>query len=297
VRSCAALLDAAPDTTTANDELVLLRPGKHVIAPLVLVHPIGGQVSCYLSLVNHLNYPGPVYGLQKCDHTLDTVEHMAQRYIDKIRQGCGALPRVILGWSFGGVVAYEMARRLTDVGEKVDVIMLDSFNPGALSPQLSQDDDVTQPLQLMQLLQDMGVACDDVDSRLQHKPMSQLLPMALQLGQSQGVFATDYGVADLTAQFALMRANDSAFYRYRPQAGGDAHLLRAAKGPNIEANGWQNLPAKLSVFNVEDDHFGLIRGQGLLQTTLLVNHIIQSILSPNDDILPCAEIIGGALAG
>ena len=66
---------------------------------------------------------------------LPTVEQLAQSYIREMRdvQPCG--PYQLLGSSFGGVVAFEMARQLGAAGERVQLLaMLDSFAPGFSRP-------------------------------------------------------------------------------------------------------------------------------------------------------------------
>ena len=47
---------------------------------------------------------------------MDDVEILAERYAGEIEGLLEAGPVVLAGWSLGGVIAYEMARRITAKG-------------------------------------------------------------------------------------------------------------------------------------------------------------------------------------
>ncbi|MFI0192485.1 amino acid adenylation domain-containing protein [Streptomyces sp. NPDC017082] len=85
--------------------------------PLFLVHPLGGHVLCYVRLARHLPDDQPVYALQAAGtvpgtEPLDSVSELAASYLKAMRRACPDGPYVIGGWSFGGFVAFEMARQL-----------------------------------------------------------------------------------------------------------------------------------------------------------------------------------------
>ena len=99
--------------------------------PLFLVHPIGGNVLCYLNLVKHLPFDQPVYALQAAGAEpgatpLCTMSELAASYIAAIRRVCPEEQYNIGGWSFGGYVAVEMARQLADE-ELARLILLDTI--------------------------------------------------------------------------------------------------------------------------------------------------------------------------
>jgi thioesterase domain-containing protein len=100
-------------------------------APVFLVHGVGGTVLSYRELAARL---GPDHaclgvearGIDDREPPLDCVEAMAAAYIDEIR-GNGAPPVWLLaGWSFGGVVAFEMSIQLGRAGSPVRAALLDS---------------------------------------------------------------------------------------------------------------------------------------------------------------------------
>ncbi|HEU0078664.1 MAG TPA: amino acid adenylation domain-containing protein, partial [Longimicrobiaceae bacterium] len=86
-------------------------------APLFFVHPVGGDVLCYAPLARHLDAGQPFYalrsrGLDGGEPPRATVEAMAADYLDAMRAVQPRGPYRLGGWSMGGVVAWEMARRL-----------------------------------------------------------------------------------------------------------------------------------------------------------------------------------------
>ncbi|MDC9590391.1 amino acid adenylation domain-containing protein [Xenorhabdus sp. XENO-10] len=100
--------------------------------PLFFIHPMGGNVLSYLRLVNHFPEDQPFYALQA--HGVDagstplsTVQEQATNYLEAIRQIQPRGPYSIGGWSYGGFVAFEMARQLKEAGEEVaDLFVLDT---------------------------------------------------------------------------------------------------------------------------------------------------------------------------
>ncbi|MEM9457628.1 MAG: amino acid adenylation domain-containing protein [Myxococcota bacterium] len=99
--------------------------------PLVLAHPVGGNVLCYTELARGLGM-GPVLGLQAQGvepgaSPLTSIEAMAQTYLEALAARGIEGPLSLGGWSLGGVVAYEMARQLEAAGTPpARVVMIDS---------------------------------------------------------------------------------------------------------------------------------------------------------------------------
>jgi thioesterase domain-containing protein len=97
--------------------------------PLFCVHPAGGTVFRYADLARHLGDDQPVHAFQAVGvadgaEPLETVDAMAARYLDAMREARPHGPYVVAGWSAGGVVALEMARRLRAEGEAVPLLVL-----------------------------------------------------------------------------------------------------------------------------------------------------------------------------
>jgi amino acid adenylation domain-containing protein len=112
-------------TAPATDSpLVLLGAGTSKKPPLFCIHALGGTLFNYYDLVRRLGADRSIYGLQSCgingsQQPLDRVEDMASYYIKSIQTIQPHGPYFVLGYSFGGIVAFEMARQLAELGERV----------------------------------------------------------------------------------------------------------------------------------------------------------------------------------
>ncbi|MGW3210311.1 amino acid adenylation domain-containing protein [Streptomyces sp. NPDC001135] len=95
--------------------------------PLFCVHGAGGLSWPYSTLLQHIGAEFPVYGLQARGldgrgdiHT--SVEEMAADYVARIRTVQPTGPYHLVGWSFGALVAHEIATLLTEAGERVALL-------------------------------------------------------------------------------------------------------------------------------------------------------------------------------
>ncbi|MFC3051560.1 non-ribosomal peptide synthetase [Kordiimonas pumila] len=102
---------------------------NHADKPLFLLHPIGGEVSCYLPLVKQLPPELSVYGIRVPEgENLSSVPDMAKRYLNAIKSVQPEGPYRIAGWSFGGLLAYEVAGLLSANQDEVSFVgLLDSY--------------------------------------------------------------------------------------------------------------------------------------------------------------------------
>jgi len=127
------------DTKVSSSSLVPLQT-QGTKPPFFCVHPAGGHVFYYLELSQYLGNDIPFYGLQaqgfnEGEEVLTKVEDMAEFYIKTIREFQPEGPYQIGGWSFGGVVAFEMAQQLVQQGQEVSLLaLLDPWVPILLDP-------------------------------------------------------------------------------------------------------------------------------------------------------------------
>ncbi len=105
--------------------------------PFYCVHGVGGNILEFMDLARHISADQPLYGIQAIGLNGDvprqnlTVEEMAKHYIREIREFQPEGPYYIGGSSFGGRVAYEMARQLVADGQQVALLgLFDTYGPG-----------------------------------------------------------------------------------------------------------------------------------------------------------------------
>ena len=109
--------------------LQAVRPAGHQ-PPFFYAHGVFGDVSSLRNLAEHLGEgEQPLYGLeaiglrsgQEPDRTM---EAMAARYVAAIRQVQPSGPYYLGGFCFGGVLAYEMACQLAQMGERIALLAI-----------------------------------------------------------------------------------------------------------------------------------------------------------------------------
>jgi thioesterase domain-containing protein len=117
----AELLEA--EDTPQFPTVTLLRDGRQEPA-IFFTHGLGSNVLDLYQTVKHLDISNPVYGLQAKgsdlkSEPLSKVADMADFYVAAIQKTRPHGPYFLIGYSFGGVVMFETARRLTAKGERV----------------------------------------------------------------------------------------------------------------------------------------------------------------------------------
>jgi len=92
--------------------------------PIFIVHGAGLNVLLYSSLSQHLKSDRPIYafqakGLDGKQKFATSLEEMSEDYILEMKKIQPTGPYMLLGFSLGGFVAFEMARKLTENGDNV----------------------------------------------------------------------------------------------------------------------------------------------------------------------------------
>ena len=122
-------------TQADRSTVVPLRSLHGGCPPLFLIHGVGGNVLGFYSIAKLLESAQPVYGIQAQalipgKQAVLRLEEMAAQYIEDMREACPQGPYHLLGFSFGGLVAYEIAQQLHAAGIQVGLVgMLDTRQP------------------------------------------------------------------------------------------------------------------------------------------------------------------------
>ncbi len=125
---------ASAPASGAFTPVLAIRPAGDA-APLFCVHGGVGFGLPYAGLAQHLDERRPVYALQSEGIAPDAVwdrprdvRSLAAAYVARVREVQPHGPYHFLGWSFGGLVAHEMAVQLQEAGERTAFLgALDSF--------------------------------------------------------------------------------------------------------------------------------------------------------------------------
>jgi thioesterase domain-containing protein/acyl carrier protein len=97
--------------------------------PLFFIHTTPGDILGYGNLIYHMDRGQPCYGFQslgfhraELSHT--RIEEMAAYYLGLMRGFQKEGPYYLAGWCYGGIVAFEMARQLSAIGQKTGFLGL-----------------------------------------------------------------------------------------------------------------------------------------------------------------------------
>ncbi|HRI49124.1 MAG TPA: amino acid adenylation domain-containing protein [Pseudomonadota bacterium] len=244
-----------------HQTVLALQPGGSR-PPLFCVHPVGGNVLCYGELARALGTGQPVYGVQATpvaagdEEPPETLEAVASRYVTALRQVQPAGPYQLLGWSLGGVLAFEMARQLHEAGQRVALLaLLDSAAP-APQQRAELHAALSEPALLQWFLTDLTRQRNDATAALPDERPTDLRA-ALPLLSSQGLLPSNKEEAQLAALYALFRRNLRLAIDYRPGPyEGPVLLLRAAASPAAPDLGWQSLcSCALELVELPGDHY------------------------------------------
>lgn len=134
--------DAAP-TEALAETTVAIQP-KGDLPPLFAVHGGDGGILFYGQLASRLGEDRPFYAFEAPALTAtspiphENVEETAANYLRELKKVQRTGPYFLCGYSFGGLVAYEMARQLIAGGDRLEFLgLVDTENPAIEARKLS----------------------------------------------------------------------------------------------------------------------------------------------------------------
>jgi len=233
--------------------------------PIYFIHPVGGSVSCYFSLSEQLGGNQPFFALQaegmadQHSSAMMTVEQMADRYAAEITEARKTGPYRLGGWSLGGFIAYEIAKRLLAAGHEVSqLVLIDSY----LNQLTEIDDEVIFYNFVRQLAVGAGLEADDASRLDWERFRGQPDAAVCEQLKTAGIIPAAMEDGELRRMFRVYADTARAFYEYRPSpypklAIEQVQLFRAEDSPEREGV-WGSLLDRLSMHDVKADHFSIV---------------------------------------
>ncbi|HYO16786.1 MAG TPA: amino acid adenylation domain-containing protein, partial [Thermoanaerobaculia bacterium] len=223
--------------------LVKLRPGT-TRPPLFLVHPVSGELLLYRHLVNALGPDREVYGFQaqgfhEGEQPLETLEEMADLYVEVLLAVQPEGPCLLAGSSMGGLLAFEIARRLRALGREVALTaLLDAPDPAVVARE-TRDAEGEAELDILRHATGGKASLSPED--LRGLTPDQRLELVLEKGREAGGFGAGIGPAELRRLVHLVEANRRALRAYHSEPA-DLRVvyIRAAQGVRADA-AWEPL--------------------------------------------------------
>jgi amino acid adenylation domain-containing protein/non-ribosomal peptide synthase protein (TIGR01720 family) len=272
----AALIRKHPGAAPCSTAVPLQPRGS--APPLFCVHPAGGGVLHYLDLARHLGEERPFYalhapGLYGEREPSATLEASAEACLAAIRAVRPAGPYALGGWSFGGLVAFEVAQRLVAAGEEVAFLaLLDTVAPEPAEAAGREDEEEDDASLIAWYAEDFArffgrdlpaarlprlLSAED----LRPRGFEEMLRYLHEVAAAVGGLPPDAGLDRIRRYIEVYRSNHRAAARYRPSAvyPGPVTLFRAAGDAGADAAdtalGWRAwISGSLRVQDVPGTH-------------------------------------------
>ena len=198
--------------------------GKNIF----LFHPVGGSVFCYGDLANLLGHKYSVFAVEAAGFSLEktslntellSVEDLAAYYLEEILK-IETEDIIFGGWSFGGLLAYEAARRYEKMGhDAAFVLILDSVADNSRAKQEAGQDEIGL---LKSLLQESLAFDEEV---LRSLPRDEKLRYLLACGERTGLLPFGFSSVQMDNLLSTYRNNAIAAARYEMPACSSKNIL------------------------------------------------------------------------
>ncbi|MUL38495.1 non-ribosomal peptide synthetase [Gloeocapsopsis dulcis] len=262
----------SPQVTEVWSPLVPLTIGKHK-QPFFCVHPIFGIVFPYLELAHYLGSDRSFYGLQPLGldgkhPPFQQIEAMATYYIQAIQTVQPHGPYFLGGWSFGGLVAFEMAQQLTQLGQEVALLaILDTPAPiPANQPSLGHSLKLllkTAIWSTLPFLLDYSAIVTNLTRRRRQNWFSrwQWLAIANLIPEESQLRLVDESA--IGSMLRIFYANSQAAYRYLPQHYPNRITLFKTIDSSFHQQdstlGWSQLAKDIQIHQVPGNHLSMLK--------------------------------------
>jgi thioesterase domain-containing protein/glycine/D-amino acid oxidase-like deaminating enzyme len=219
-------------------------------------------------------------GLDGAEEPFDTVAAAAEAYLAAARGKHAVGPYRVVGHSFGGLVAYEMACRLHERGEDVELTLLDTLLfPEGEPPQLPDEDTALGELLMAIRVHKRPDELPDMGAIARLSPASLREQVTAELAGSRP-FA---GGVVLGRWLRVYDAHSSAMRAFRPRSapGLNWTLVKARAGYpralmhpartryacyDLPRLGWERVDGSPGVATVPGNHFTMVVGGNALAT-------------------------------
>ena len=212
----------------AFEKALLVKSGEPDITPLFLTLRDLSDLHYISSILSYIDKGIPVYVLpfSRINAQMHTVQGIATRMVNMVRSVQSAGPYRIVGWSFGGMIAYEMATQLIGADQEISFLgLIESVyhhpcNGGAVEPELG----VEETERFLGLVRQFGRIRDDVPRGTEAADTKLLGEESIpNLREEASVLAVPMAsdnalISDLDTIFARLRGQTTAASMYAAYA-------------------------------------------------------------------------------
>ena len=279
-----SLVEASDESAIAR--VVRLSSGGGSGPKLIVMPGLHGQVLYALKLVERLETRFDIYGLEpnlSSNHleTFGEFRRLASEYLKIILKHQPSGPYNFVGYCYGGILGYEIARQLQQRGHRVDFIGVIDTGPNTQSSSKDLQSVAKHWMRIGgNLPRWIGANCGPENLRETFKKGSRRFRYWARRFLSQGK-----NVYRFEDEFGARRSHDDrheilsrifqGFNAYRPEPYGDrVTLFRASVRPLLHSLspdlGWSSVTQKVRVHRIPGDHNTIIESAGLHRISDLI---------------------------
>lgn len=213
------------------------------VPPVFCVPGAGASVTSFVQLAAALGSATPVYGLQPrgldgMDKPFCDVQEAAQTYLPLLKRAARNGPCRLVGHSFGGWIAFEMAKRLERTRDSaVTLTLVDAQAPsdkGVFRLESRGADALADLVKIIEQGCDRSLRVSRQDfARL---PETDRVPLLARAMAAQGLISSRTDIAAVEAMVRVFEANVNTGYLPESPLRGPATLVRASESPSRTPN-------------------------------------------------------------
>jgi thioesterase domain-containing protein len=249
----------------------LMRTGSQE-PPVFLAHGIGANILDFFDLVKHIRTNRPIYAIQSrgiygVERPHERVEDMAEYHLDAITKTQKIGPYFLIGYSLGGLIMLEVARKLLASEKQIALLVLIDSYPDRTYLKFGQQVQLYSRLSMRKLF---GL----VQSQSKKPALASVTPNEDSLDGTNNAAVLDLSrQAEKKAAYAALKNYEPRFY------GGKIRFIRAEILTRFPADAnavWGPLAGKLQIENIESDHLGMVGTNFKTLASMLSRYIAES---------------------
>jgi amino acid adenylation domain-containing protein len=264
------------------DPIVMLQEGKGQGPTLLCIPGAGGNVCSFMDLVQSLDSDWTVVGFQPrglkgegVPHT--TVQAAAAFYLQSLESQACMGPIHIVGHSFGGWVALELAAQLEAEGIQVaSLTIADSEAPDATPHEFS---DLAALMYLIEQFEKQGAVLDLTEEDFKGLAQPERLEIVHRKLIGQGVMASNSTVDDLDGIFHVFATNIRTPYQPAVLPEAPTSLVMSADIKADVKAAWQEQLPQIHCVQSTGDHFTLLKAPSVRQFTDILAPSFQALVT------------------
>ena len=228
----------------------------------------------HYEVIKHIGNDQPVYGLRYgisaprgSEFDLPRIEDWAAHYVDEIQRFQNTGPYYLMGFCYGGVIAYEVAQQLTMRGEKVEnLFLLDSYVPNTPQAILYPISKLFTIIKKINIVDIVNRAYQFFKSYFYHSTLftkGKFIPDQPKLEFYIGVL-NEYHAKNYNGRVMLFKSDDSRRER----------LLFETILPEVA---WRKLIGEqLETYDISGTHFDFLKGESAKEIAKVIKSIVKS---------------------